>query len=171
MSQLNALQHWSGVCSEPAQMHCNTGLGKMHSPLFSSTLQNRHTTGLCHCNSTCGDLLFLQVCSEPGINQHCNAGLGKMHSPLFSSALQNRLTAGLCHCNYTSEGLLFIQLSIDPTLMHCSTALVKMQSPQLSAALRSMRCRLGASFFPQWAPACCCAALCSSTPLPSWARS
>ncbi len=27
------------VCSEPAQMHCDTGLGKMHSPLFSAALQ------------------------------------------------------------------------------------------------------------------------------------
>ncbi len=51
----------SQVCSEPAQMYCSTGLGKIHSPLFSRALQNRLTAGLCHCNSTCGDLLFTGV--------------------------------------------------------------------------------------------------------------
>jgi len=42
---------------------------------------------LCYCNSTYGDLLFIQVCSEPAQIQ-CNTGLGQMHSPLFSSALK-----------------------------------------------------------------------------------
>ena len=31
------------VCSEPTDMQCSTGLGKMHSPLFSAALQNRFT--------------------------------------------------------------------------------------------------------------------------------
>ena len=53
-------------------MHCSTDLGKMHSPLFSAALQNRLTAGLCHCNYTYGDLLFIQVCSEPA---QCTAAL------------------------------------------------------------------------------------------------
>ena len=61
----------------------------MHSPLFSSALQNRLTAGLCHCNQAYGELLFIQVCSEPS-KMHCNTGLGKMHFPLFSGALQKR---------------------------------------------------------------------------------
>ena len=84
------------VGSEPTKMHCTTGLGNLHSPLFNSAMQNRLTAGLCHCNCTYGDLLFIQVCSEP-TEMHCSICLGKMQSPLFNSALQNRLTAGLCH--------------------------------------------------------------------------
>jgi len=47
---------------------------------------------LCHCNDTCEDLLFIQVCSESA-PMHCSTGFGKMQSPLFSVALQNRFTA------------------------------------------------------------------------------
>jgi len=88
----------------------------MHSSLFSTALQNRLTAGLCHCNSTYGDLLFIQMCREP-TEMHCSTDLGKMHSSLFSSALQNRLTAGLCHCNSTHGDLLFKH---SPLLRCCS---------------------------------------------------
>jgi len=87
-------------------MHCSTGLGRMHAPLFIAALQNRLTAGLFHCNHTYGDLLFIQGCSGPA-QLHCSTGLGRMHAPLFIAALQNRLTAGLCHCNHTYGGLLF----------------------------------------------------------------
>ncbi len=90
-------------------MHCNTGLGKMHAPLFSGALQNRLTAGLCECSYTSEDLLFIQVCSGPP-EMHYSTGLGRMQSPLFSAALQNRLTAGLGDCNYTYGDLLFIQV-------------------------------------------------------------
>ncbi len=33
------------VCIEPTEMHCSTGLGKMHSPLFRGALQDRLTAG------------------------------------------------------------------------------------------------------------------------------
>jgi len=33
------------VCSGPAPMHCSSVQGKMHFPLFSAALQNRHTAG------------------------------------------------------------------------------------------------------------------------------
>ncbi len=46
-----------------------------------------------HCKYTYGDLVFIQVCSDPA-PMHCNTVFGKRHSPLFSAALQNRLTAG-----------------------------------------------------------------------------
>ena len=72
----------------------------MHCPLLSAALQNRLTPGLGHCNYTHGDLLSIQVCSDP-TEMHCGTGQGKLHSPLFSAALQNRLTAGLGHCSYT----------------------------------------------------------------------
>ena len=123
------------VCSEPAQKNCSTGLGKMHSPLFSSALQNRLTAGLCHCNSTCGDFIFIQVCSEP-TEMQSSTSLVKLHSPLFRSALQNRLTAGLCHCSSTYGDLLSYrcavsQLKSSATLVwakcipHCSVVLCK----------------------------------------------
>jgi len=47
------------VCSEPAPMHCNTGQGKTASLLFSAALQTSLTAGLCLCNYTYGDLLFI----------------------------------------------------------------------------------------------------------------
>ncbi len=81
---------WLRTQELSALMFCSTDQGKMHSSLFSSALQNRLTAGMCHCNSTCGDSFFIQVCSEPA-QMHCSTGLGKTHSPLFSSALQNRL--------------------------------------------------------------------------------
>ena len=61
--------------------------------LFSAVLQNRITACLCHCTYTYGDLLFIQVCSEPA-PMHSISVQGKMYSPLFSAAVQNRLTAG-----------------------------------------------------------------------------
>ena len=48
---------------------------------------------LCQCIYTYGDLLFIQVCSDPA-QMLCSTCQGKMQSPLFSVALQNRLTAG-----------------------------------------------------------------------------
>ena len=48
---------------------------------------------LCHCRYTYGDLLFIQVCSDPA-HMQCNCVQGKMQSPLFSAALQKRITAG-----------------------------------------------------------------------------
>ena len=48
---------------------------------------------MCHCGYTCGDLLFVQVCTGPA-PVHCSCLQGKLQSPLFSAALQTRLTAG-----------------------------------------------------------------------------
>ncbi len=53
------------------QQKCSAAQVKMHSPLFSSALQNRLTAGLCHCNGTYGYLLFTQVCSEATEMQCC----------------------------------------------------------------------------------------------------
>jgi hypothetical protein len=38
------------VCSDPPPMHCSTGIGKMHLPLYRAALQSRHTTCMCHCS-------------------------------------------------------------------------------------------------------------------------
>jgi len=98
------------------QLKCTAALV----PLFSAALENKLTAGLCHYKYTYGDLLSIQVCSDPA-QMHCSNGLDKMHSPLFSAALENRLTAGFCHCNYTYGGLLFKQVCSHPAEMHCST--------------------------------------------------
>ena len=65
----------------------------MQFPLFSAAQQNRLTAGVFHCSYTYGDLLFIQVRSDPAQMQ-CSSVQGKMQFPLFSAALQNRLTAG-----------------------------------------------------------------------------
>jgi len=46
-----------------------------------------------HCSYTYGDLLYIQVCSDPA-QMLCSKVQGKMQSPLFSAALLNRLTQG-----------------------------------------------------------------------------
>jgi len=47
---------------------------------------------LCHCNYTCGDLPFIQVCSEQAL-KNCSTIQGKMHSHCSVSSA-TRLTAG-----------------------------------------------------------------------------
>ncbi len=115
----------------------------MHSPLLTAALQYRLTAALCHCIYTYGDLLFIQVCSDP-TPEHCNTVFCKWHSPVLSAALQDRLAAGLYHCKYTYEDLLCIQVCSEPTPVHCITVQSKMQSPQLSAALQD---RLAAGLY------------------------
>ena len=48
---------------------------------------------VCHCSYTCGDLLFIQVCSDTP-QMLCSKFQGKMQFPLLKVALQNRLTTG-----------------------------------------------------------------------------
>ncbi len=75
------------VCSDATPKHCSSGQGRLGSLLFNAALQNRLTTGLCHCNHTYEDLLLIQVCSDL-TPMHCSPCLGKMHFPLSSAALQ-----------------------------------------------------------------------------------
>jgi hypothetical protein len=92
---------------------------------------------LCHCNYTCEDLLFIQVCSESE-PMHCSTGFGKMHSALFSVALQNRLTA--CTMSLQLHLCSFDAHTKCAFSQHqCTAALVfaKMQSPLFSAALQN----------------------------------
>ena len=98
---------------------------------------------LCQCTYTCGDLLFIQVCSDPTPG-HCSTVQGKMQLPQLSDALQDRFAAGLYHCNHTYKDLLFIQVCSDPThnaMQHCSG---HNAVPLLSAALQD---RLAAGFY------------------------
>ena len=85
---------------------------------------------------TCGDLLFIQMCSD-ATPMHCSTAQGKTASLLFSAALQNRLTAALCHCNCIYGGLLFIQMCSDATQVHCNTGQGKIASLLFSAALQN----------------------------------
>ena len=125
-----ALCHWNythedlliiQVCSDPTPMHCNTGFGKMHSPLLSAALHSS---------------LTVHVSCDPTV-MHCSTALGKMLFPLFSAALQNSLTAALCHCICTCEDLLIIQVCSDPTPMYCNTVFGKMLFQLFSAALQN----------------------------------
>jgi len=50
---------------------CSIVFGKMHSPLLSAAVQSRLTAGLCQCNHTYGDLIFIQVCIDIKALQRC----------------------------------------------------------------------------------------------------
>jgi len=122
------------ACSAATPMHCSTGQGKMHSPLFSAALQNRLTA----CSASL-QLQLLRFALHTGV-QCCNTNAlqhwsGQKSFPAFCAALQNRLTACLCHCEYTYGGLFFMQACSAATPMHCSTGQGKIDSPLLSAAL------------------------------------
>jgi len=107
----------------------------MHPSLTIAAVQNRLPAGLCQCQYTYEDLLFIQLCNDP-TPVHCNTVLGKKRSPLASAAVQNRLPAGLCQCQYTYEDLLFMQLCSNPAPVLCNTVLGKKQSPLASAAVQ-----------------------------------
>ena len=74
-------------------MHCSTGQGKMHSPLFSAAVQNRLRVG-----SLSLQLFLWRFALHTGVQwstaMDCSTGQGKMPSPLFSAALPNKLTVG-----------------------------------------------------------------------------
>jgi len=95
--------------------------------LLSAAVQIRLTAGLCRCIYTYGDLLLIQVCSDPA-PVHCNIVFGKMLFPLLSAAVQIRLTAGLCQCKFNYKDLLFIQLCSEPTPVHCHADFGKFSS-------------------------------------------
>ncbi|DBB02981.1 TPA: hypothetical protein ACH3X1_013570 [Trebouxia sp. C0004] len=146
------------VCRDPAPMLCSRVQGKMQAPLFSVALQNRLTAGsvslqlhlwrfalhtgsqqaVCHCSCTYGDLLIIQVCSDPA-PMLCSRVQGKMQSPLFSAALYTYANLlfiqAVCHCSCTYGDLLIVQVCRDPAPMLCSRVQGKMQSPLFSAAL------------------------------------
>jgi len=81
-----------------------------------------------------GDLLFIQVCSDP-TPMHCNIAQGKMYSPTmhcyFVKQAHSRLVSLQCHY----EDLLFVPVCSHPTPMHCSIAQRRMPRPLFSAAL------------------------------------
>ncbi len=120
------------------QQHCTAALGLARGICHCSVLlcKTGSQQSSCHCNYTCGDLPFIQACSDPTA-RHCSTGFGKRHFPLFSAGLQIRLTTALCHCNCTYEDLLFIQTCSDPTALHCSTGFGKRHLPLFSAALQN----------------------------------
>ena len=80
------------VCSVATQMHCSTGQGNMHSPLFSAALQNRLAAG-----TVTMQLHLWRFALDTGV-QCCNTNAlqhwsGQNAFPLFNAALQKRHTA------------------------------------------------------------------------------
>jgi len=104
--------------------------------VLTATVQNRSKAGLCQCRYTCGDLFFIQVCSDP-TPVHNNIVLDKMHTHLRTAAVQNMSTAVLCRCNYTCGDLIFIHVCSDPTPAHSDAVLCKMHVPVLTAAVQN----------------------------------
>ncbi len=91
---------------------------------------------MCHCNYTCGDLLFIQG----AVTQHkCTATLFRAKCNPHCSVLLCKTGSqhALCHCSYTCEDLLLKQVCSDSAPMHCSAAQGKMHSPLFNAALQN----------------------------------
>ena len=120
------------------QHQCTAALFRAKCTLHCSVLlcKTGSQQAVCHCSYTYGDLLFIQMCSDP-TPVHCMTYFGKRHSPLFSAAVQNRFTTGLSQCNYTYGDLVFIQVCSDPAPTHCSTVQGKMHPTLFSAALQN----------------------------------
>ncbi len=81
------------MCTCKHRAVCHGAVSINWIPLLCAAVQNRLTAGLCRCNYTYEDLLFIQMSSDP-TPMHCNTVQGKMQSALLSK---------LCNC---------------PTLMH-----------------------------------------------------
>ena len=79
---VNQQQSTAALFRAKCSFHCSVLLCKTSSQ-----------QAVCHCSYTYGDLLFIQVCSDPP-QMLCSTVQGKMQFPLFSLAVQNRLTAG-----------------------------------------------------------------------------
>ena len=117
--------------------------------------QLAHSRPSCGSDYTCGDLLFIQVCSEPTLVQcngklffiqvcndptllQCSTGQGNIPLPLFSGALQNWLTAGPWVTLTTHVEICSLHRCCnEPTLKRCRTGQAKMKSPLFSAALQN----------------------------------
>ena len=95
---------------------------------------------VCHCSYTYGDLLFIQVCSDP---TQSTAARFRAKCSLYCSVLlcKTGWQQAVCHCSYTYGDLLFIQVCSDPTestaarfrakcSLYCSVLLCKTGSQQ-----------------------------------------
>ena len=120
---ITALQHWSGQNAFSTVQWCSA---------------KRFTAGLCHCNHTYGNLLFMQVCSEP-TDMHCSTDLCKKHSPLFfckTGSQQACVTAitpmeirSSCRCAGSLQNCT-AALVWAKSILHCSVVLCKTGSQQ-----------------------------------------
>ena len=91
--------------------------------------------GVCHCIYTYGEVVFIQVCSDPApstaavsrakCSPHCSLLLCKTGSQ-----------QAVCHCCCTYGDVLFIQVCSDPAQMRCSKVQGKLESPLFSAAMQ-----------------------------------
>ncbi len=91
---------------------------------------------VCPCTYTYGDLLFIQVCSDPA-RMHCSKVQGQSCPHCSVLLCKTGSQQAVCPCTYTYGDWLFIQVCSDPTSMHCSKAQGKTQSPLFSAALQN----------------------------------
>ena len=127
------------MLSDARPTHCSTGQGKKAPLLFSAALQTSLTC-LCPCSYTYGDLLFIQVCSDP---TQSTAARFRAKCSLYCSVLLCKTSSqqAVCHCSYTYGDLLFIQVCSDPTQstaarfrakcsLYCSVLLCKTSSQQ-----------------------------------------
>ena len=89
------MEIWSLYSCAVTQHQCSAALFRAKcNPHCSVLLCNEGSQqAVFHCSYTYGDLVCIQVCSDPA-QMHCSSVQGKMQSPLFSAALQWRLTAG-----------------------------------------------------------------------------
>ena len=62
---------------------------------------------VCDCIYTYGDVLFIQVCSDPA-QMYCSSVEGKIQSPLLVLLCKTGSQRAVCHCSYTYGDLLFI---------------------------------------------------------------
>ena len=128
-------------------MPCNKGSGHKHSSLLSAAVQGSFTAGLCQCNCTYGDLLFIQGCSVSTPVPR-NTGSGEKHSPLLSAAVQDdsqqvcvssiapveicssntRQTASLWDCQYNCESWLYVWSAV--AQHQCTAAFGNIHSPR-----------------------------------------
>ena len=131
------------MCSDSIAVQCHTVFGNSQCsvpycfwqfPMLSAAVQTRLTAGLGHCKNTYGDLLSVQVCSDP-IAVQCHTAFG--NCPLLSAAVQNKLTAGSGHCKYTYGDLLSVQGCSDPTAVQCHTALKNLPPAQCGCAKKA----------------------------------
>ena len=90
-----------------------------------------------HCTHTYGDLLFIQVSSDPA-PMHCSRAQGKTQLHCLVLLCKTCSQQAMCHCIHTYGDLLLTQVCSDPAPMICSKDKGKMQSPLFSAALQNM---------------------------------
>ena len=128
---------WCSYNCSGTQHQCTAALFKAKCNPYCSVLlcKTGPQQALSLCIYTYGDLLLIQVCSDPA-PLHCSTAARAKCTPHCSVVLCKRgPQQALSKCIYTYGDLLLIQVCSDATPMHCSKG--KMQSLLFSAALQN----------------------------------